>query len=125
MQQFEMSEEGLALTKSFEGLRLEAYQDVAGVWTIGYGHTGKDVHEALTISEEIAELLLKEDMQTVEACLGRAVTAQISQAQFDALADFCFNMGTQRLLSSTLLRYVNAGNFRGAAAQFGMWVHAG
>ncbi len=31
--------------KDFEGLRLEAYLDAAGVPTIGYGHTGRDVKQ--------------------------------------------------------------------------------
>ena len=120
-----MSEAGLALTKRFEGLKLTAYEDCAGVWTIGYGHTGADVHEGRTITEAEADALLKNDVKTAVACVSRAVTAEITQEQFDALVDFCFNMGERRLLGSTLLRYVNAGNLNGAGAQFGMWVHAG
>lgn len=34
-----ISKAGLDLIKEFEGLRLSAYQDSVGVWTIGYGHT--------------------------------------------------------------------------------------
>ena len=44
-----ISKVGLDLIKKFEGCRLTAYADVAGVWTIGYGHTGKDVVPGLTI----------------------------------------------------------------------------
>ena len=124
MQTFEMSEEGLNLTKNFEGLRLRAYQDCADVWTIGYGHTGSDVHEGRNISQTEADDLLKQDVRAAVEAVNRAVTAKITQSQFDALADFCFNMGERRLLGSTLLRYVNAGNFIAAANQFGMWVHA-
>ena len=120
-----MSASGLAMTKQFEGLRLEAYEDCAGVCTIGYGHTGKDVHPDRTITEAEADELLCQDLHAAETVVCRAVSAAISQSQFDALVDFCFNLGEQRLLSSTLLRYVNAGNFAGAANQFGMWVHAG
>ncbi len=46
MANFTFSDNGLNLTKQFEGLRLSAYTDQVGVWTIGYGHTGQGVHAA-------------------------------------------------------------------------------
>ncbi len=122
---FKYSEKGLALTKSFEGLRLEAYQDCGGVWTVGYGHTGAGVVEGMTINEAEAEVLLLADLEDAVACVNRKVTVGISQNQFDAMVDFCFNAGRGHFLQSTLLRKVNAGDFAGAAAQFGLWVHAG
>ena len=125
MEEFRYSEKGLALTKSFEGLRLEAYQDCAGVWTVGYGHTGAGVVEGMTIGEAEAEVLLLADLEDAVACVNRKVTVAISQNQFDAMVDFCFNAGRGNFLQSTLLRKVNAGDFAGAAAQFGLWVHAG
>jgi lysozyme len=125
MQTFAYSDSGFALTRSFEGLRLSAYQDCAGVWTIGFGHTGPDVHEGQTISEFEAEALLRADLAAAVACVNRAVTAEITQPQFDALVDFCFNAGRGSFLGSTLLRQVNAGNTAAAVAQFGLWVHAG
>ena len=64
-------------------------------------------------------------MQVAVDCVNRAVTAAITQNQFDALVDFCFNVGCGSLLNSTLLRKVNAADFAGAAAQFALWVHAG
>jgi lysozyme len=123
MNHFEISNAGLALTKSFKGLRLTAYQDVAGIWTIGYGHAGADVHEGMTITE--ADALLRGDLADAEACVNRSVTAAISQNQFDALVDFCFNAGQGNFLHSTLLKKVNANDFAEAAAQFGLWVHVG
>lgn len=60
--EFSYSEEGLALTREFEGCRLEAYQDQGGVWTIGYGHTGPDVHEGLTWTQEQADEAQKKDL---------------------------------------------------------------
>jgi lysozyme len=125
MQTFTYSEAGLALTRSFEGCNLTAYDDCAGVLTIGYGHTGPDVVAGQTISEFEAEALLRADLAEAVACVNRAVTAAITQHQFDALVDFCFNAGRGALLGSTLLRKVNAEDFAGAAAQFGLWVHAG
>jgi lysozyme len=125
MQQFTYSDKGLALTKSFEGLHLAAYKDCANVWTIGYGHTGSGVYNGMTISEAEAETLLHADLAEAVACVNRAMTATVSQNQFDAMVDFCFNAGRGNLLQSTLLRKVNLGDFAGAAAQFGLWVHAG
>jgi len=125
MQTFTYSPAGFALTKSFEGLSLTAYQDCTGVWTIGYGHTGPDVREGQTITEPEAEALLRADLAAAVACVNRAVTAPITQPQFDALVDFCFNAGRGSFLGSTLLRLVNEGDPAAAAMQFGLWVHAG
>ena len=128
LQTFTYSENGLRLTRQFEGLRLEAYQDCAGVWTIGYGHTGADVTPGKTISEIEAEALLRADAGEAVACVNRVVTVAtvaIGQNHFDALVDFCFNAGVRALTTSSLLRYVNSGQFEEAAAQFGLWVHAG
>jgi lysozyme len=121
----EYSSAGLALTKSFEGLRLTAYQDAGGVWTIGYGHTGPDVKPGQTITEAEATELLLADLQTAVRCVNGAVRVPLTQGQFDALVDFAYNAGRGNLLHSTLLRSVNAGDFAGAEAQFGLWVHAG
>ena len=119
------SEDGFTLTRSFEGLRLQAYRDCAGVLTIGYGHTGPDVHEGQCITQQQAELLLQQDMAAAIRCVRHAVQVPISQNQFDALVDFCYNVGGGNLVNSTLLRYVNGSQFDEAAAQFGAWVHAG
>ena len=58
MHDFSYSDTGLQLTKQFEGLRLDAYQDCAGVWTIGYGHTGRDVKPGQRVTPLEAEVLL-------------------------------------------------------------------
>ncbi len=125
MNDYEYSSTGLALTRSFEGLRLEAYQDSAGIWTIGYGHTGPEVRAGLRISESQAEALLRADLASAVRCVRGAVRVSVTQYQFDALVDFCFNAGRGNLLNSSLLRDVNRGEFASAAAQFGLWVHAG
>jgi lysozyme len=125
MNEHQYSEAGIAMTKSFEGLRLTAYQDVAGVWTIGYGHVAPNITAGMTITPAEADTLLRDDLAVAVACVNRAVTVPVSQPQFDALVDFCFNAGRGSFLGSTLLRQVNQGNFAAAAAQFGLWVHAG
>lgn len=119
------SDKGLALTEQCEGLRLTAYQDSVGVWTIGYGHTGPDVHRGLTISSDQATALLKKDVADAVAAVNKLVTVSLQQHHFDALVDFVFNLGADRLAKSTLLRKLNAGDFAGAADQFLVWVYAG
>lgn len=125
LQTFRFSEEGLALTRRFEGLRLAAYQDCVGVWTIGYGHTGPGVTSAQKISEFEAEALLRADAAEAASCVNRVVTVPLQQHHFDALVDFCFNAGVRAFTTSGLLRDLNQGRFEEAAAQFGLWVHAG
>lgn len=125
MNEYDYSSTGFALTRSFEGLRLEAYRDSAGVWTIGYGHTGPEVHCGQCISEIEAEALLRSDLTSAVLTVRKSVQVDLAQHQFDALVDFCFNTGRGSFLGSSLLRYVNEGEFDSAAVQFGLWVHAG
>ena len=125
MNEYEYSSTGFALTRSFEGLRLKAYQDSVGVWTIGYGHTGAEVNCGKCISELEAEALLRSDLASAVQCVRKAIRTDLVQHQFDALVDFCFNVGRGNFLGSSLLRYVNQGEFGSAAVQFGLWVHAG
>ena len=123
MQQFKYSDAGLAMTKQFEGLRLEAYQDCAGIWTVGYGHTGRDVCPGRRVSEFEAEVLLRVDLRDAIACVNRWVEAPIEQHQFDALVDFCYNAGRGSFARSSLLGKLNLEDFEGAAVQFGFWVN--
>lgn len=123
MANLSLSDQGLALTKSFEGLELSAYPDQGGVWTVGYGHTGPGVHAGLVITQDHADTFLESDVAGAVTAVNRMVTAEINQNQFDALVDFTFNLGCASLSQSTLLRYVNAGEFGLAAAQFLLWDH--
>lgn len=113
-----------ALVRQFEGLRLAAYQDSVGVWTIGYGHTGTDVRPGMTITNAQADDLLRIDLGKAGRDVARVVTVPVSQGQFDALTSFAFNLGGRALAGSTLLRLLNAGD-PGAAAQFDRWNQAG
>lgn len=116
-----LSDRGMDLIKEFEGLRLRAYRDQVGIWTIGYGHTGPEVHRGNEISEERAEELLREDVARFEDAVRALVKVEITQEQFDALVSFCFNVGIWGLQRSTLLRLLNEGEIVKAAAQFPRW----
>ncbi len=112
--------------KGYESLRLNAYPDPGtggAPWTIGYGHTGPDVHPGETITREKATSLLRGDLAGAEAEVRKDVKVPVSQDQFDALVSFQFNTGA--LGSSTLLHKLNAGDYAGAHAEFGRWVHGG
>ncbi|MBW4660934.1 MAG: lysozyme [Drouetiella hepatica Uher 2000/2452] len=116
---------GLELIKSFEGCVLDAYQDVVGVWTIGYGSTGAHVYPGQSITQEQAEALLKKDLERFEAAIGWMVTAPINGNQRDSLISFAFNLGEGALQGSTLLWRLNQGDYAGAADQFPRWANAG
>jgi lysozyme len=115
---------GLDLIKSFEGLRLSAYRDSVGIWTIGYGHT-KGVKPGDTITVEQANDFLREDLRDAERAVNDLTFLNLTQSQFDALVSFTFNLGRGNLQASTLLRRVNEGDFEGAAEEFLRWTKAG
>ena len=110
--------------KAFEGLRLEAYRDAAGVLTIGYGHTGSDINEGDRISEYWARELLRKDLGATEAAVRRLHVAR-TQGQFDALVSFVFNLGIKRLQRSTLLKVIRkGGSHHQIQREFKRWVYA-
>lgn len=117
---------GLALIKSFEGLRLEKYKDAVGKWTIGYGHLIlPNENFSHPITEAEAEALLRTDLLMTERGVRKAVTVDLNQNQFDALVAFTFNLGAGNLQSSTLLKLLNQGEYAQAADQFLRWNKAG
>ena len=108
----------------FEGCKLTAYKCPAGVWTIGVGHT-KGVKQGQKITEAQAISLLKGDLLPCENYVNNLGVCK-TQGQFDALVDFCFNLGTGALGRSTLLKYIRQGKaeqyIRG---EFAKWVKSG
>lgn len=118
------SPNGFKLTEQFEGLSLSAYQDVAGVWTNGYGNT-HGVVPGTTITVEQAQNDLASNIEGAEFVVNRVVTVPLTQNQFDALVDFVFNLGSGNFQSSTLLRLLNQGDYHGASGQFPLWNHSG
>ena len=120
----EYSKNGLHLTEHFEGCRLTAYPDPGSggdPWTIGYGHTGPDVHPGLVITQEQAEQLLQQDVAKAVATVNERIKIELSQDEFDALVDFVFNCGCGNFNSSTLLKKLNQGDKEGAANEFLKW----
>lgn len=118
-----LTDEGIRLIQHFEGCRLTAYQDVVGVWTIGYGHT-EDVHPGMTITQHQADIMLGADLAQF-ADQVRAIVPAMADHQFSALVSFSYNVGVGALKSSTLLRLIRDGSWWDAANQFARWNKAG
>jgi len=112
-----------ALIRKSEGLRLTPYRDCAGILTVGFGHTGPDVKEGKRITMDDAEALLATDANHAADSVLKLTNGVVSQGQLDALTDFVFNLGSSKLQSSTLLKKHKAGNYAGAAAEFGRWIY--
>ena len=125
----------LDLIRQFEGCAhkrpdgaYQAYPDPGThgpPWTIGWGTTGPDVRQGTVWTQAQCDARLESDVQSfashVAALIGNAPT---TQGQFDAMVDFAYNLGTGNLASSTLLRKHKAGDYKGAAAEFGKWTKA-
>lgn len=114
---------GVALIKLFEGLELDAYQDIAGVWTIGYGHT-ETAGPNQKISPEQAEDLLRRDLIPREQALsGWQVEwgVELNQNQFDALISFIYNSGFSGFKTSTAAKRLKKADHAGAAEALTWW----
>ena len=118
-----ISAAGITLVKHYEGLYLHAYRCPAGVLTIGWGHTGKDVTMGEVITPERAEALLEKDLAGAAADVSRLVVVPLAQEEFDALVSFTFNLGAGALAGSTLLRVLNQGEYDEVPDQLLRWDH--
>ena len=121
---------GVDLIRHYEGLRLKPYLCPAGVPTIGYGSTQYPDGRKVTLvdrplTEDEADSLLASTLVPFERDVTRLVTVEITQGMFDALVSFVFNLGTESLNGSTLLKRLNQGDKNGAANEFKRWVYAG
>ena len=126
MEQMKISNKGIALIREFEGCRLQSYRCSAGVWTIGYGHTGKDIKEGMTITQQQADDWLIVDCNRVLQILRDTLRVPIRQNQLDALVSLGFNIGTEALRKSTLMSLLNRNpDDMNIPEQFDRWVYAG
>ena len=112
---------GKALIQSFENLRLQAYQDQRGIWSIGWGHTPAVEYQETTPEE--ADEWFAQDTQAAVNAVNRTVDVALNQNQFDALCSLCFNIGAHAFATSTLIALLNQGKFLLALGQFSFWNH--
>lgn len=129
------SQDCLDLIKVSEGLHrkrmdgtIEAYRDPVGIWTIGYGSifhltANRPVQEGDVITKEEAEDWLQREVAEKASKVNNLCRTNLTQGMFDALVSFAFNVGTDALKNSTLLRKLNQGNYEGAAQEFRRWIH--
>lgn len=116
-----VNKSGIDLIKEEEGLRLEAYQDQGGVWTIGYGHTGPDVHKGCVITEQQAEELLRGDLADAEQSVNKLVSVPLNDNQFASLVSFVFNIGEVHFKTSTLLQVLNQDYYNSVPSEMRRW----
>jgi lysozyme len=114
------SQAGIQALEDREGVRTQAYQDVRGIWTIGVGHTGPEVHQGLVWSAQQVADALAHDIGWAEDEVNRTVYVPMTQNQFDALVSFVFNIGKTGFDHSSALRDFNSGVIR-AANDLLMW----
>lgn len=109
----QISSRGIDLLVEFEGFRSRAYQDVAGVWTIGYGSTrinGRPVRPSDVCTKEQARFYMLESLRDYERAVERAFPQRPTQSQFDALVVFVYNVGIGGFQSSTIYRKIKSGS---------------
>ncbi len=124
-----ISPSGINLITSFEDLKLEAYDDGTGTWTIGFGTTaypdGVRVQKGDRCSLVQANTFFQHDLRRFQNTVNQTVSVVLSQNQFDALVSLSYNIGQHAFKNSTLLKYLNAGNYQAAADQFLVWNKGG
>lgn len=118
------SSKGVELIKAHEGFVPHAYKCPAGVWTIGFGHTG-GVKSGDVVSRAKADALLRSDLATAEGVVN-AERLRLNQNQFDALVSFVFNVGGGNFRRSTLLKVLKQDvNSDRIGSEMKRWVHGG
>lgn len=108
------------LIKGFEGLRLKAYQDVGGVWTIGYGTTGQNIDKHTVWTIEQAEEAIAKDVALFYRLTKELIKVPQNENQLAALTSFTYNLGVGALRNSTMLKKINNG-VDGVANEFLKW----
>jgi lysozyme len=116
----ELTSATVNLIKQFEGLRLEAYTDSAGIWTIGFGHT-KGVYAGMEITDYGAAKLLIDDLGIAAACVARVIKKQMTNHEFGGFVSLTHNIGVGAFEGSTAARKFNKGDKNGASQAILMW----
>jgi lysozyme len=102
----EINDAGLLLLKQFEGCKLNSYQDQRGIWTIGWGHTGPEVVEGMSFTQDQADAQLKKDLEGFYV-LDHYITELVNDNQYSALICLAYNVGLRAVRLSQTLRLIN------------------
>ena len=122
--------QAIEIVKKWEGFRPTAYQDAVGIWTIGYGTTGKAgvgivPHIGMTITERDAEFYLIQTLEKFAKQIRPAITAPMNDNEWSAFLSLAYNIGPGAFIESTALRRFNDGDKMGAAQAILWWNKAG
>lgn len=114
------AEVAMDFIEAWEGCRLQAYKCPAGIWTIGVGHTGPDVHEGDEITYAQSRELLRKDIEAVVKALAPFVNVHVTEGQYVALVSLAFNVGASYVVHNCprLMRSLNAGDVEACAHEF-------
>jgi lysozyme len=112
---------GLAMEENFVG---QAYQDIVGVWTIGFGTTegvkpGDKIDPVKALQRKLT------DIQKFEGAIKKCVTVPLHQHEYDAFLSLAYNIGPGAFCSSTLVRRLNSGDYESACKEILRWNKAG
>ena len=112
---------GIATHEGFVG---RAYQDIVGVWTIGFGTTegvrpGDRIEPVQALQRKMA------DVRKFEGALKRCVTVPLHQYEYDAFLSLAYNIGPGAFCGSTLVKKLNVSDYAGACAEILRWDKAG
>ena len=117
--------------KELEGCSLTPYQDIGGVWTIGYGHTGRngikplpdEIKNIESITQDQANDILLKDLSVFENTVTNAVSVPINDNQYSSLVSFAFNVGGNAFRKSTLLKELNNENYDKIPSELLRWIY--
>lgn len=116
----------IQLVEKFEGCKLKAYTCPAGVWTIGFGATGRDIKKGVEWTQKQADDRMFTDVDVYATAAAKLSPGLTSDAnKHSAIADFCYNLGTTRYKASTLKRKVDAEEWDEAEEELAKWVWGG
>jgi lysozyme len=124
--QMNLTQQGLALIRRFEGFRACAYRDAAGIWTIGFGHTSAagapHVRPGMKISRKEGLQILARDVASFALGVERLLDVELRDSQFSALVSFAYNVGLGNFRKSSVLGAVNARDFAAVPRRLSLWV---
>jgi lysozyme len=119
MEQLTLDAAGIQFIHGKESCELKAYRDSGGVWSIGWGHTGPDVHEGLVITQEQADELFRKDAAEFVRLVNLSLKVPVHQAQYNALLSLTYNGGIKKDLFAAVNK---CGTQEEIRAQFMRWV---
>lgn len=117
----------LETMKKLEGFRSKPYKDQKGVWTIGYGHTAAagypDPRQVTKLTKSEAEQILIKDLTAVADSVDKLIKVKLPQNRLEGIYSFAYNVGVHAFARSTLLKYINHGEYDKVEEQIRRWCY--